>query len=139
MAKNQKKKLEYTLEFKEDKQNRCVICWLKLDYWNLFNYVGSRGGWPYPEEDMLIKATTFAHERDPWDPEGLKRLARKKALRKMNWRLAKIFFNLQRKLSKESEIAFREYAKFITHYRALDDEIAGHEYYDNWRKQETQE
>ena len=87
---------------------------------------------------MLIKATTFAHEGDPWDPEGLKRLARKKALRKMNWRLAKIFFNLQRKLSKESEIAFREYAKFITHYKALDDEIAGHEYYDNWRKQETQ-
>ena len=139
MAKNQKQKIEYSLEFKEDQQNRCVICWLKLDLWNLFTYMCNKGIWTCPEEDIVIKTTAMAHEDDPWDPEGLKRLARKKALRKLNWRLANIFSKQHRELSIRADISFREYAKFITHYKALDDEIAGHEYYENWRKQENKE
>lgn len=139
MAQNQKKKLEYTLEFKEDKQNRCVICWMDIESTSIYRYLMDRKLPCRFVMNVTIKTTARAHDGDPWDPEGLKRLARKKALRKLNLRMAKFFFDQQRELSEESEIAFREYTKFITRYKALDDEIAGHEYYDNWRKQETKE
>ena len=110
MAKNQKQKIEYSLEFKEDQQNRCVICWLKLNYWNLFTYMCNKGIWTCPEEDIVIKTTAMAHEDDPWDPEGLKRLAPHKSRGTILRPMKQI--QLHREANKEELAVYRHAPRF---------------------------
>ena len=134
-----KRKIDYELQFEEDVTNRCVICWLYVNPGSLFEYLRARQIRGMFELRTTFKATAHAHNGDPWDPEGLKRLARKKALRKFYWQFANFFRKNAEDYSASAERSTMEYAAFLNRYWTLDAEITSHAYYENWRKQKTKE
>lgn len=140
-----KRKIDYELWYKVDEENRCVICWLHMSSFDFYNQIADFTGPVFKRNDIRlvdtsvpngfeIKTFACAHEGDPWDPEGLKRLARKKALRKMNERLMKYYGRLAKDLADSWCFATEEAAKYRMRYDDLDEEITGSEFYEKWRE-----
>lgn len=142
-----KRKIDYELRYKVDEENRCVVCWLNIDERSLLcliddcmpkNFKPDPFFFPPIKIKTNMKAIAFAHDGDPWDPEGLMKLARKKALRKMNEKLMKCFDRLTKDFSRSCDMAEKEYTKYLIRYGELNEEITGSEYYEKWRENSEQ-
>ena len=134
-----KRKIDYELQFEEDVTNRCVICWLYVNPGSLFEYLRARQILGMFELRTTFKATAHAHNGDPWDPEGLKRLGAQKGTPQILLAVRQFFPQKCRGLFGVGRRSTMEYAAFLNRYWTLDAEITSHAYYENWRKQKTKE
>ena len=86
--------------------------------------------------DHPIKAVAKAWTGDPWDPEGLKKLARMKAERTLYRRIDKWMDRTLQDLYSIAKQVIDNKADVRAKYENRNNKITGHEYYENWRRNE---
>lgn len=143
-----KKKLQnLDYHYHIDEVNRCVVCYLQIAYSSLDSYLNqlipdkgsafiSTMGFAEELSDHPIKAVAKAWTGDPWDPEGLKKLARMKTERTLYRRIDKWIDRTLQDLYSIAKQAIDNKADVRAKYENRNNKITGHEYYENWRKNE---
>lgn len=143
-----KKKLQnLDYRYHVDEVNRCVVCYLQVAYLSLDSYLGQLipdknnvfiSTMSFAEElaDHPIKAVAKAWTGDSWDPEGLKKLARMKAERILYRRIDKWMDRTLQDLYSITKQVIDNKADVHAKYENRNNKITGHEYYENWRRNE---